>query len=177
MRLPDDAKGLRFRIQPSDVITAQFKALGASPLKTSFAEVYQALQSGTVDGQENTWSNIYSQKFHELQKYITNTDHGVVDYMVVTNSGFWAGLPADLRGQLEKIMAEVTDRVNDSADAQNAADMQRILDSGRSEIVRLTPEQKSKWREVMKPLYAKFEESIGKDVIDAALAVNKAKIN
>src|SRR3546814_9792301 len=97
LRVPEDAKGLKFRIQPSDVLEAQFKALGANPQKMAFAEVYQALQTGTVDGQENTWSNIYSQKFYEAQKYITETNHGVIDYMVVTNTKFWKGLPADIR--------------------------------------------------------------------------------
>jgi C4-dicarboxylate-binding protein DctP len=177
LRVPEDAKGLKFRIQPSDVLEAQFKALGANPQKMAFSEVYQALQTGVVDGQENTWSNIYSQKFHEVQKFITNSDHGVIDYMVVTNSKFWAGLPADIRTELEKIMAEVTQKVNSSADTQNAADLKRIVDSGRSEIIKLTPEQKLKWRDAMKPVYAQFEPGIGKDTIDAALASNKAKTN
>src|SRR3546814_20377455 len=97
LRVPEDAKGLKFRIQPSDVLEAQFKALGANPQKMAFAEVYQALQTGTVDGQENTWSNIYSQKFYEAKKYITETNHGVLDYMVVTNTKFWTGLPANNR--------------------------------------------------------------------------------
>ncbi|MEP6825916.1 MAG: DctP family TRAP transporter solute-binding subunit, partial [Ramlibacter sp.] len=91
---PDDAKGLKFRIQASDVLEAQFRALGANPQKMAFSEVYQALQTGVVDGQENTWSNIYSQKFHEVQKSIAETNHGVIDYMVVTNSKWWDGLPA-----------------------------------------------------------------------------------
>ncbi len=177
LRLPEDAKGLKFRIQPSDVLEAQFKALGANPQKMAFSEVYQALQTGVVDGQENTWSNIYSQKFHEVQKYITNSDHGVIDYMVVTNSKFWAGLPADIRTELEKIMAEVTKKVNESADTQNAADLKRITDSGRSEIIKLTPEQKLKWRAAMKPVYDQFAPGIGQETIDGALASNKAKTN
>ena len=159
------------------MLEAHFKALGVNPQIMAFSEVYQALQTGVVDGQENTWSNIYSQKFHEVQKFITNSDHGVIDYMVVTNSKFWAGLPADIRTELEKIIAEVTQKVNSSADAQNAADLKRIVDSGRSEIIKLTPEQKLKWRDAIKPVYAQFEPGIGKHTIDAALASNKAKTN
>ena len=173
LQRPEDVKGLKFRIQASDVLEAQFKALGANPQKMAFAEVYQALQTGVVDGQENTWSNIYSQKYHEVQKYITNSDHGVIDYMVVANAKFWAGLPPDIRTELEKIMAEVTKKVNESADSQNAADLKKIVDSGRSEIIKLTPEQKLKWREAMKPVYTQFAPGIGQDTIDGALASNK----
>jgi len=177
LRGPEDAKGLKFRIQPSSVLEEQFKAVGANPQKMAFAEVYQALQTGVVEGQENTWSNIFTQKFFEVQKYITESNHGVVDYMVVTNAKFWMGLPADIRGQLEKIMEEVTDRVNKSAEAQNQADKKRIADSGRSEILQLTPAQKIAWRKAMKPVWDKFESEIGKDTIDGAQAANAKKTN
>ena len=102
LQRPDDVKGLKFRIQASDVLEAQFRALGANPQKMAFAEVYQALQTGVVDGQENTWSNIYSQKFFEVQKTIAETNHGVIDYMVVTNVKWWDGLPADVRDGLDR---------------------------------------------------------------------------
>src|SRR5690606_3516895 len=112
---PEDIKGLKFRIQASDVLEAQFRQLGANPQKLAFSEVYQALQTGVVDGQENTWSNIYSQKFHEVQKTIANTNHGVIDYMVVTNLKWWEGLPADVREGLTKAMAEATAHANQLA--------------------------------------------------------------
>src|SRR5690606_14548630 len=111
----EDIKRLKFRIQNSDVLEAQFRELGANPQKLSFSEVYQALQTGVVDGQENTWSNIYSQKFHEVQKTIANTNHGVIDYMVVTNAKWWDGLPDDVRQGLEQAMAEATKYANDEA--------------------------------------------------------------
>ena len=97
LKTPEDAKGLKFRIQSSDVLEAQFKAVGANPQKLAFSEVYSALQTGVVDGQENTWSNIYTQKFHEVQKYIMESNHGVIDYMVVTNGPWWDKLPADIK--------------------------------------------------------------------------------
>ena len=177
LRNPEDAKGVKFRIQPSTVLEEQFKAVGANPQKMAFAEVYQALQTGVVDGQENTWSNIYTQKFFEVQKYITESNHGVVDYMVVTNSKFWAGLPADIRTQLEKIMDEVTEHVNKVAESQNQADKKKIVDSGRSEILQLTPAQKITWRKAMKPVWDKFEPEIGKDTIEAAQAANAKRTN
>ena len=172
LRVPEDAKGVKFRIQPSDVLLAQFRAVGANPQKMAFAEVYQALQTGTVDGQENTWSNIYSQKFHEVQKYITESNHGVVDYMVVTNTKFWEGLPADIRTELEKIMGEVTDKVNKTAGDLNERDKQRIVAAKTSEIIVLGKQQQAQWRKAMEPVYKQFESGIGADLIKAALASN-----
>ena len=177
MRLPGDAAGLKFRIQASTVLEEQFKALKANPQKMAFAEVYQALQTGVVDGQENTWSNIYTQKFFEVQKAFTETNHGVVDYMVVTNTKFWTGLPADIRTELEKIMAEVTKQVNKIADDENAEARKKVVDSGRTKIITLTAQEKAAWRDAMKPMWAKFEKDIGKDTIDAALAANAKKTN
>ncbi len=113
--VPDDAKGLKFRIQPSDVLVAQFEAIGANPQKMAFSEVYSALQQGVVDGQENTWSNIYSQKFFEVQDGVTHTDHGVIDYLVVTSTDFLDSLPDDQREQFLKILAEVTKEGNAAA--------------------------------------------------------------
>lgn len=174
LRVPEDAKGLKFRIQPSDVLEAQFKALNANPQKMAFAEVYQALQTGTVDGQENTWSNIYSQKFHEAQKYITETNHGVIDYMVVTNTKFWKGLPADVRDVLKKSMDEATVYANKLAEDINQADKKKIMDSGKTEIITLSKEQQGQWRKAMAPVYKQFAPDVGQDLIDAALASNKS---
>jgi C4-dicarboxylate-binding protein DctP len=172
LRTPADAAGLKFRIQASDVLLAQFEALDSNPQKMAFAEVYQALQVGTVDGQENTWSNIYTQKFFEVQPYITETDHGVIDYMVVTNSEFWNGLPDDIRTELETIMDEVTAEVNKLAEDLNQQDKQKIVDSGRSEIITLTPEQRAEWVSAMQPVWDQFREDIGQDLIDAAKSAN-----
>jgi len=173
LRVPEDAKGLKFRIQPSNVLLAQFQALGANPQKMAFAEVYQALQVGTVNGQENTWSNIYSQKFHEVQKYITETNHGVIDYIVVANTTFWEKLPPDIRKQLDAIMADVTAKTNKIANDFNEADKKKIIDAKTSEIIKLTKEQQGQWRKAMAPVYKQFEAEIGKNLIDAALAANK----
>jgi C4-dicarboxylate-binding protein DctP len=171
---PDDAKGLKFRIQASNVLEEQFRALGANPQKLAFAEVYQALQTGVVDGQENTWSNIYSQKFHEVQKYITESNHGVIDYIVVANTKFWTGMPKDIREGLEKAMADATKEANRLSEEFNQKDKLRIKESGRTEILPLSKAQAAEWRKAMQPVYKKFEGEIGKDLIDAALAANKS---
>ena len=170
---PEDAKGLKFRIQPSNVLEEQFKALGANPQKMAFAEVYQALQTGVVDGQENTWSNIYSQKFHEVQKHVTESNHGVIDYMVVANTKFWSGLPAPVRAGLEACVAEATAHNNAVSAELNAGDRKRIAESGRSTIHTLTKDQLARWRAALTPVYRKFEDEIGKDVIEAVQAANK----
>lgn len=169
---PDAAKGLKFRIQSSDVLQAQFEAVGAVPQKMAFAEVYQALQVGTVDGQENTWSNIYSQKFHEAQKHFVESNHGVIDYMVVTNADWWNGLSDEIKDGLTKAMAEATKVNNDVADKLNEEAKAKIVAAKTSEIHELTPEQKAAWRDAMKPVWAKFEDGIGKDLIDAASSAN-----
>jgi C4-dicarboxylate-binding protein DctP len=170
---PKDARGLKFRVQASAVLEEQFKAVRANPRKMSFAEVYQGLQTGVVNGAENPYSNIYSQKMHEVQKYITESNHGLLDYMVITNTKFWDGLPADVRDELSKIMDEVTVEVNKQADALNEGDKQRILEAGSTEILTLTPEQRNQWREAMQPVWKKFEGEIGADLIKAAQAANQ----
>ncbi len=173
LKRPEDVKGLKFRIQASDVLEAQFKALGANPQKMAFAEVYQALQTGVVDGQENTWSNIYSQKFFEVQKTIAETNHGVIDYMVVTNAKWWDGLPADIRKGLSEAMAEATAYGNKLANDINEGDRKKIADAGRAKIQKLTKEDTAAWRKAMEPVWKKFEDEIGRDLIDAALKSNK----
>ncbi|NLD69818.1 MAG: TRAP transporter substrate-binding protein [Limnobacter sp.] len=169
---PEDVKGLKFRIQASDVLEAQFRALGANPQKMAFAEVYQALQTGVVDGQENTWSNIYSQKFHEVQKTIANTNHGVIDYMVVTNAKWWNGLPEDIRSGLQKALDEATAHANKLAEELNERDRKLIAEAGRAKIQTLTKEDIAEWRKAMEPVWKKFERDIGQDLIQAALESN-----
>jgi len=171
---PKDARGLKFRVQASAVLDEQFKALRAAPRKMSFAEVYQGLQTGVVNGAENPYSNIYSQKMHEVQKFITESDHGVLDYMVITNTKFWDGLPADIRTELTDILSEVTVEVNKQAEALNQNDKKRILEAGTTEIITLTPEQRELWREAMRPVWKKFEGDIGADLIKAAENANQA---
>jgi C4-dicarboxylate-binding protein DctP len=170
---PDDAKGLKFRIQASDVLEAQFRALGANPQKMAFSEVYQALQTGVVDGQENTWSNIYSQKFHEVQKTIAQTNHGIIDYMVVTNAKWWDGLPPDIRKGLSEAMAEATAYANKLAADINEADRKKIADAGKAKIQTLSKEDVAAWRKSMEPVWKKFEGDVGRDLIEAALKSNK----
>lgn len=174
LRVPEDAAGKKFRIQASDVLLAQFDALKAVSVKKPFSEVFTLLQTKAIDGQENTWSNMYSQKFFEVQEYITESNHGVLDYMVVTSEEFWNGLPDDLRKEIKAALDESVAYGNKIASDLNEADKQKIIDSGRSEVIYLTPEQRAKWVEVMKPVWKKFEGEIGKDVIDAASASNGA---
>jgi C4-dicarboxylate-binding protein DctP len=170
---PEDVKGLKFRIQASDVLEAQFRALSANPQKMAFAEVYQALQTGVVDGQENTWSNIYSQKFHEVQKTIAETNHGVIDYMVVTNAKWWNGLPADVRKGLSEAMSEATVYANKLANDINEGDRRKIAEAGKARIQTLSKDDVAAWRKAMEPVWKQFEGDIGRDLIDTALKSNK----
>lgn len=173
LRSPKDARGLKFRVQASAVLDEQFKALRANPRKMSFSEVYQGLQTGVVNGTENTWSNYYSQKAYEVQSYMTESNHGLVDYMVITNTAFWNGLPVDIRTELSTIMEEVAVEVNLHAEELNLRDKQAIIDSGKTEVITLTKEQREQWRTQVKPVWKKFEKEIGAERIEAAQASNQ----
>ena len=169
--LPTDAAGLKFRVQPSDVLIAQMEALGATAQPMAFSEVYGALQTGVVDGQENTWSNIYGKKFFEVQDGVTETNHGIIDYLVVTNVDWWEGLPAAVREQLKTIIDEVTATRNAEAFAVNEAAKQSILDAGG--VVRtLTAEQRQAWVDAMKPVWEQFKDDVGEENIAAAQEIN-----
>ncbi|MEM8750318.1 MAG: DctP family TRAP transporter solute-binding subunit [Pseudomonadota bacterium] len=168
---PSDANGMKFRVQPSEVLVAQFEALGASPQKMAFSEVYGALQTKVVDGQENTWSNIYGQKFFEVQDGITETNHGVIDYLVVTSDDWWNGLDAGVRDQLATILKEVTEARNGESSKVNQEAKAKVIEAGG--VVRsLTPEQRQAWVDALKPVWEKFEGDIGAELINAAQANN-----
>jgi len=166
---PEDYKGLKFRIQSSKVLEAQFRALGAIPQVMAFSDVYQALQTGVVDGQENTWSNIYTQKMHEVQKYATVTNHGYIGYVVVVNKKFWDGLPADVRTQLEKAMKEATEFGNGQSAKENEEALEAIKKAGKTEIVTLTPEQDEAMRKAMMPVYKEVASRVGQPLIEEFL--------
>jgi C4-dicarboxylate-binding protein DctP len=172
LRVPEDAAGKKFRIMTSDVLAAQFEAVDAVPLKKPFSEVFTLLQTNAIDGQENTWSNIYSKKFFEVQKYITESNHGLLDYMVVTSTEFWNSMPDDIRKEVDLALDEAIKYGNAVSFQKSEADKQKIIDSPRSEVIQLTPEQRQKWVEAMKPVWKKFEDRIGKKYIDAAVASN-----
>lgn len=168
---PSDAKGMKFRVQNSDVLKAQMAAMGASPQPMAFSEVYGALQTGVVDGQENTWSNIYGQKFFEVQDGITETNHGIIDYMVVTSVDWWESLDDDVRDQLATILNEVTTERNAAVGEVDDQARQAIVDAG-STIRELDEEQRQVWVDAMKPVWEEFVEDVGQENIDAAQAIN-----
>ena len=168
---PSDAAGLKFRVQSSDVLVAQMEALGATPQKMAFSEVYGGLQTGVVDGQENTWSNIYGKKFFEVQDGITESNHGILDYLVVTSAKFWKGLPTEARDQLATIMVEVTQTRNSESSKVNAAAKQSVIDAG-SEVRVLNAEQRQVWVDTMKPVWSQFEGDVGADNIAYAQEIN-----
>ncbi len=174
---PEDAKGLKFRVQASDVLVAQFQQLGANPQKMAFSEVYGALQRGTVQGQENTWSNIYGKKFFEVQDGVTETNHGILDYLVVTSAKWWDGLKPEIRDQLSKILTEVTEARNKESIAVNQANKALIekayATDGKKKIRQLSDAERAAWVEALRPVWKKFEKDIGTDVISAAEASNK----
>ena len=169
---PEDAKGLKFRVQESDVLLAQFEQLGANPQKMAFSEVYGALQTKTIDGGENPWSNIYGQKFFEVQDGITETNHGVLDYLVVTSTEWLDSLKPEVRDQFLTILDEVTKERNEAVKQVDEENREKIIEAG-TEIRTLTPEQRQAWVDAMKPVWKKFEGDIGADLMQAAVDSNK----
>jgi len=167
IRVPADYKGLKMRIQSSKVLGDQIKALGAIPQVMAFSEVYQALQTGVVDGTENPPSNLYTQKMHEVQKYLTLSNHGYLGYAVIVNKKFWDGLPPDIRKALEGAMVEATRFTNDIAKKENEDALENVKKSGRTEIITLTPEQKKEWKKALVKVHKEMEGRIGKDVIES----------
>jgi len=169
--LPTDANGLKFRVQSSDVLVAQMEAIGGSPQKMAFSEVYGGLQQGVVDGQENTWSNIYGKKFFEVQDGTTETNHGIIDYLVVASVDWLDSLDADVRDQFLTILSEVTTTRNGEAFAVNEAAKQSIMGAG-GVIRQLDATQRQAWVDAMKPVWTQFAGDVGQDMIDAAQAIN-----
>lgn len=170
--VPADAKGKKFRIMTSDVLEAQFEAVGAIPLKKPFSEVFTLLQTKAIDGQENTWSNIYSKKFFEVQSDITETNHGLLDYMVVTSKKFMDSLDADQQKVVRESLKEAIALGNKLSAEKAEGDKQKIIDSGVSKVHSITDEQRQLWVEAMKPVWKKFEGDIGAEVIEAAVQSN-----
>lgn len=171
--VPEDFKGLKFRTQAGKVLEAQFKGLGAGSATIAFGETYAALQQGTVDGQENTYNNIDTQKYQEVQKYLSVTNHGRIDYIVLINNTFYNSLAPDLQKALQESMAEATKFEIEQAELLDKASLDNLKKGGKMQITELTPAQLGVFQKLMEPIYAQFESVIGKDVIDAAKNASK----
>jgi C4-dicarboxylate-binding protein DctP len=167
LRKPEDFKGLKMRIQSSKVLDSQMRALGANPQVMAFSEVYQALQTGVVDGTENPPSNLYTQKMHEVQKFLTISEHGYLGYAVIVNKKFWEGLPADIRKTLEGAMRDATKYANDIARKENDDAIEAVKKSGKTQIITLTAEEKRAWKKALVKVHQEAESRVGKDLIQS----------
>ena len=167
IRTPADLKGKKLRIQSSKVLEEEIRTVGGLPQVMAFSELYQALQSGVVDGTENPHSNMFTQKMHEVQKHLTVTDHGYLGYAVIANKKFWDGLPADIRGQLETAMKESTVYANKIAQEENDKSLEGIKKSGKTQVYVPTAEEKQAFKKVLAPVHVKMESRIGKDLLQA----------
>jgi C4-dicarboxylate-binding protein DctP len=179
IRVPADYKGLKMRIQSSKVLGDEIKALGAIPQVMAFSEVYQALQTGVVDGTENPHSNLYTQKMNEVQKHITITDHGYIGYAVVVNKKFWDGLPADIRGQLTQAIADATKFTNEDALKDNEGALAKVKATGKTEILTLSKEERAVWKRALLKVHKEMESRVGADIIQAVYketGFNPAKV-
>jgi C4-dicarboxylate-binding protein DctP len=168
---PADMKGLKMRIQASKVLDEQMRVLGANPQVMAFSEVYQALQTGVVDGAENPPSNLYTQKMHEVQKHLTVTNHGYIGYAVIVNKKFWDKLPVDVRTQLESAMREASKYANTIAQQENDKALEAVKKAGTTTVYVPNEKEKAAWQAALLPVQKTMEDRIGKELI---AAVNKA---
>ncbi len=175
IKSPDDFLGLKMRIQSSKVLEAQMKSLGALPQVMAFSEVYQALQTGVVDGTENPPSNMFTQKMHEVQKHATVSRHGYLGYAVIVNKTFWDGLPPEVRTALEKAMDEATQYANDIAQKENDEALEEMKKSGKTEFYELKPEEKKAWKDKLKAVHAEVGGRVGKELIEKFYAATGQK--
>ncbi|MFO1414064.1 MAG: TRAP transporter substrate-binding protein [Burkholderiales bacterium] len=175
LRTPEDMRGLKMRIQSSKVLSDEMKALGAIPQVMAFSEVYQAMQTGVVDGSENTPSNILTQRHNEVQKYVAETNHGYIGYAVIVNKKFWDGLPPDIRTTLEGAMRDATKYANDIAQKENDDALEGIRKAGKSEVTKLTDAQKAAWKKALVPVHKENESRVGKDTLEAVYKVTGFK--
>jgi len=173
LRKPEDMRGLKTRIQSSKVLEAQMRAVGSLPAVMAFSEVYQALQTGVVDGTENPPSNMFTQKMHEVQKYATMTNHGYLGYAVIVNKKFWDGLPADIRSGLDKAMAEATKEANSYAEKDNEDAIAGMKASGKTEFIELSADERKAWMNAMMPVHKDMASRIGQELLDAVYAATK----
>ena len=179
IKMPGDMKGLKMRIQSSDVLKAQMRELGALPQVLAFGEVYQALQTGVVDGTENPHSNLYTQKMHEVQKFVTLTEHGYLGYAVIVNKKFWDGLPPDVRKPLEDAMEQATRYANQISKVENDNALEAVRKSGKTTVHAPTKEERAAFKKVLVGVHKKMEARMGKETIDAfykATGFNPAKL-
>jgi C4-dicarboxylate-binding protein DctP len=172
-----DFRGMKMRIQSSKVLEAQFRALGAIPQVLAFSEVYQAMQTGVVDGGENTPSNCYTQKMNEVQKHMTVSNHGYIGYAVIVNKKFWDGLPADVRAQLDKAMAEATDYANSISQKENDEAIAAMKKAGTTTFHEQTAAEKAEWIKALQPVTDDMASRVGKDLIAAFQKEANAKTN
>ncbi len=167
IRMPDDFKGMKMRIQSSKVLEAQMRALNALPQVLAFSEVYQALQTGVVDGTENPPSNLYTQKMNEVQKFVAISNHGYLGYAVIVNKKFWDELPADIRTSLEGAMKDATKYTNDIAEKENADALAKVRATGKTQVYELTAAETAAWKKVLLPVQEEMKSRIGKETVDA----------
>ncbi len=168
MLLPDDINGLKFRYSGSNIAKAWLESVKVEAMDEPFSKVYELLESKQIDGQMNVWSNIYSKKFHEHQPFIVESNHSYIGYAIITSNSFWESLPDDLQVLLEKAMKDAIAYGNEVAAEKVLSDRQAIVDSGLSEVYKLTTDQRQAWTEAMLPIWEQFEDEIGSELIQAA---------
>ncbi|MFP8782639.1 TRAP transporter substrate-binding protein [Planococcus plakortidis] len=168
---PEDMEGLKIRTLENPLHTDTFEAFGANASPFAFGELYTALQQGTYDAMECPISLYYTNKFYEVQDYLTLTGHVYAAAILLANNDFFNSLPDDLQTLVMEASEEFRDKQRELAQEQDVEFMEQLEAEGM-QINDLTTEQRDEFRQAAQPVYEKYEEQIGKDLIDRALSAN-----
>ena len=170
---PEDLKGIKLRVPKGKWRVKMFQAYGASPSAMGLSEVFVALQTGVMDGQENPLTQIYTSKFQEVQKYLSMTDHVYTPAYLVTSVRRWEALPADVRKGLEEAARETQAYVYKTG----AQEDQDLLGKLKQAGLKVNEADKAAFRAASKQIYDEFaaETPGGKEMIDKAVALGSAQ--
>ncbi|MFC5589455.1 DctP family TRAP transporter solute-binding subunit [Sporosarcina soli] len=169
---PDDLKGMKFRTLENPVHTDTFKSFGANASPFAFGELYTALQQGTYDAMEAPISLYYTNKFYEVQEYLTLTGHVYAATILLMNNDFYNQLPEDLQALVTEASEEYRTEQREIAQGQDVEFLEKLKENGMK-VNEITPEQKDAFREAAKVVYDKFTAEIGEDLVEQAKAANQ----
>jgi C4-dicarboxylate-binding protein DctP len=174
--LPEDFRGLKMRIQASEVLEAQMKALGAIPDQMALSDVYNALATGVVDGTENPPSNFLTQSMYKVQKFMTLSNHGYLGYVVIVNERFWRDLSGDVRSAIADALSRATEFADTIAKSENDNALERIRALGTTVLITLTAEEKLQWKKALAVTHSAFRRRMGSRLLDAVHAAARTPL-
>jgi tripartite ATP-independent transporter DctP family solute receptor len=165
----EDFQGVKMRVMQNNIFLDTFKNMGANAVPMAFGEVFTALETRAIDGQENPFVTIDTSKFHEVQKYLSVTRHAYTPFMVLISKKIWDGYSADEQKALAECSIQGRDEQRRVSRELSAKSLDALRTKGM-EVNELTPDQQARMREQAREIYAKHGATIGQDTVDRMLA-------